>query len=279
MRIRIRVSRRGSMQRNELNVENGDSVNVASANMPSSSLENGDTRKPKRKRYTVLSVDESKRLVEDTSAKMKEGETAQCPICFEDADTQLIHLEERNGTKKENSCTYRFCFQCVQKSIAAQESQSDLIKPRCPCCRGLVGKAVKLKTTKSGKKQLLRVVDLPSFIKQGTGNIMENADDERLVFAYNEENDVVTSWKILAPTHRLTDVPGEYDHTISEWTTVLNTVMLRIIFGGLRGLPPPSELQRAVVETLTEHNVLDKSWLPAVYDGTQKKLQNVPLRI
>ncbi len=278
---------------------NGNSQNETSSNLSTVDLSNDGGAKEntkKRKRYCCLNDDECKRLVEDTSKSNGSDVDTTCMICFDKvANAQLIHLTNKDGAKKENLCTYRLCFDCVIKSIAAQELGRDdvCIVPRCPCCKQPVGKVVKLDEA----FKPVEVCDLPKFTQQKPSHLFDNAKNARLYFCYNFVTDEVTQKRTLVNYEIIEDITefdfeGE-DVKIStpnsilinsfhiqkppnQWEMVFKRSAVFTAIPLERGWPSPSELQSALKRKLKEIGKLDLSWLPAIYGGTMEVLKTLP---
>lgn len=251
------------------NMNNNDlTTNVESDNLNNNTSSNGSSnvsssdplnKKRKRIRYKHMNNIEAKRIVEET----KKPDDTTCIICYDkEADHQLIHLTQKNGSKKENLCQKRFCFSCIQKCIAAQKNkQGKVIHPLCPCCKQRVEKAVNVKN--------LQVIELPSFFKPREEQILLNAQQKKLAFCIdiNENDDQFCNWEILLPSESHLTTNNRFKKS-NNWQTIWRYTLN--FCGRNNGWPSPIEVLSGIKTKLEMENLLDRTWLPPIYGGTMK---------
>lgn len=263
-----RRNKRGVIKSND-NTKNGAKENPKKGNSSSSASCSTkiETVLAKAKKRKIMTDVESFCYVKETTKALGEDHDATCMICADKiANCQFIHKGKSNGDGKQHNCTHRICYDCLKESIANQEAVSgEIIQPKCPFCKGVVAKAVKIETGDQ-----MKTIHLPPFKERNTVSTLVAGNKAGLKFAFNyedvddEDHLVVTSWKLLAP--------GEHEphHVVKSTMTGTFVFLMTNVIIGIPGLPSCSFLERSIMMKLREINKPFEKWLPEVYRSSTR---------
>ena len=97
-----------------------------------------------------------RRINHKEAAKLVENLSGHCGICFEKADTRVVHNGEEGDETKYDWCKYPICWKCLYKCMANQLDHTDnIIYPKCPGCNQRI--CYRVTRGKSNRKHAVRL--------------------------------------------------------------------------------------------------------------------------
>lgn len=155
-----------------------------------------------------------RRLSRKQALELVKKPTGSCPICFEKADTRMIHDGTDDDPTKMDTCNFDICWECLHKSIAAQTAKYGVkkITPKCPGCNS----SICYRVTFAEKPIVTR---LRRFDAPDDKALQKMAAEHRMTFAFREDGKGHTFYKCV-PMEKLEQFIAAFKKRKEKWKAV-----------------------------------------------------------